>query len=71
MNTDRYKRTIARCYVDGIDIAAEMVRAGFAFDHLRYSNGAYSNQQKAAKNEHRGLLSTKFEWPWIWKKYKK
>ena len=71
VNTDRYKRTIARCYVEGVDVAAEMVLAGFAFDYLRYSNGAYSNQQKAAKNECRGLWSMKFEWPWEYKKRKK
>lgn len=70
VNTDRYKRIVARCYVQGEDLAALMVRAGFAFDYPRYSKGAYSNQQKAAKNELRGLWSMDFEMPWIWKRKK-
>ena len=70
VNTDRYKRTVARCYVHGEDLAALMVRAGFAFDYPRYSKGAYNRQQKAAKNELRGLWSMKFDMPWIWKRKK-
>ena len=70
VNTDRYKRTVARCYVRGKDIAALMVRSGFAFDNTRYSRGAYSEQQKAAKNERRGLWSMNFEMPWMYKRRK-
>lgn len=70
VNTDRYKRTVARCYVHGEDVAALMVRAGFAFDYPRYSKGAYSDQQKAAKSEQRGLWSMDFEMPWIWRRKK-
>jgi endonuclease YncB( thermonuclease family) len=70
INTDRYKRTVARCYVHGEDLAALMVRAGFAFDYPRYSKGTYSKQQKAAKNELRGLWSMKFDMPWICKRKK-
>ena len=68
ITTDRYKRIIARCYVRGEDVAAQMVRAGFAFDYERYSKGTYAEQQKAAQNEKRGLWSMQFEWPWIWKR---
>lgn len=70
VNTDRYKRIVARCFVHGEDLAALMVRSGFAFDYPRYSKGAYSEQQKAAKNERRGLWSMDFEMPWIWKRKK-
>ncbi len=68
ITTDRYQRIIARCSVRGEDVAAQMVWAGFAFDYTRYSKGAYSEQQKAAQNEKRGLWSMEFEWPWIWKR---
>ena len=67
---DRYKRTIARCIVEGEDVAAQMVRSGFAFDSPRYSNGAYAEQQKAAKDEDRGLWSMEFEFPWHYKRRK-
>ena len=70
VDIDRYKRIVARCYVQGEDVAALMVRAGFAFDYPKYSKGAYSKQQKAAKNELRGLWSMNFEMPWIWKRKK-
>lgn len=71
VNTDRYKRTVARCYVRGQDVAALMVGSGFAFDYTRYSRGAYSEHQKAAKSERRGLWSMDFEMPWNWKKTKR
>jgi len=70
VNTDRYKRTVARCYVRGEDIAALMVRSGFAFDYTRYSRGAYSAQQKAAKSERRGLWNMNFEMPWVLRRRK-
>jgi len=70
VDIDRYKRIVARCYVQGEDLGVLMVRAGFAFDYSRYSKGAYSKQQKAAKNERRGLWSMDFEMPWIWKRKK-
>tara|TARA_Y100000294_G_scaffold76788_1_gene72308 strand:+ start:50 stop:505 length:456 start_codon:yes stop_codon:yes gene_type:complete len=70
ITTDRYQRTIARCTVEGEDVAALMVRSGFAFDYPRYSNGAYSEQQKAAKTERRGLWSMEFEFPWHYKRRK-
>jgi endonuclease YncB( thermonuclease family) len=70
ITTDRYQRTIARCTVEGEDVAALMVRSGFAFDYPRYSNGAYAEQQKAAKDEDRGLWSMKFEFPWHYKRRK-
>ena len=70
VDIDRYKRIVARCYIQDEDLAALMVRAGFAFDYPRYSKGAYSKHQKAAKNERRGLWSMDFEMPWIWKRKK-
>jgi len=47
-----------------------MVSSGFAFDYTRYSRGAYSVEQKTAKNERRGLWSMDFEFPWIYKRRK-
>lgn len=42
MDTDRYGRTVAQCWLpDGRDLACEMVKAGWAVDMPRYSKGAY------------------------------
>ena len=36
-----YDRIIAQCFVDGEDLAAEMVRAGYARDWPKFSGGYY------------------------------
>lgn len=35
-DTDRYGRTVARCFAGGHDLAGEMVRQGYALDWPRY-----------------------------------
>jgi endonuclease YncB( thermonuclease family) len=37
-----YDRIVAQCFVDGKDLAAEMVRAGHAKDWPRFSGGHYA-----------------------------
>lgn len=37
-----YERIVARCTVNGRDIAAEMVRQGHAVDDPKFSRGAYA-----------------------------
>ncbi len=39
---DRYRRTVARCFVGKTDLACAMVRAGHARDWPRYSRGFYA-----------------------------
>lgn len=41
---DRYGRTVALCRLNGVDIAAEMVRQGHAKDYPRYSGGYYAGR---------------------------
>lgn len=64
---DRYKRIVATCEVTGQDIGAWLVRKGWALDYTRYSDGAYSNEQKQAETEQRGLWQGEFEPPWVWR----
>ena len=52
---DRYGRTVARCFVGDDDLAAIMVRQGWAVDYPRYSKGAYASEQDAASDAGRGL----------------
>lgn len=36
-----YKRIVARCYIDGIDIAIPLIAGGWALDCPRFSGGRY------------------------------
>jgi endonuclease YncB( thermonuclease family) len=39
--TRNHDRIVAQCFVDGEDLAAEMVRAGYAKDWPKFSGGYY------------------------------
>ena len=58
-DTDRYKRAVMRCFVEGKDIAEYLVFMGLATDYKRYSNGAYDLEENIAKQEKRGIWSLK------------
>lgn len=64
IDRDRYGRTVARCFADGLELGAEMVRQGWAVDFERYSKGAYARQQEEARTAGRGLWSGEFAMPW-------
>lgn len=42
-NRDVYGRFVRKCWIDGQDIAAEMVRQGHAMDWPKYSRGFYGS----------------------------
>lgn len=42
IDTDRYRRIVARCYVDGRDVGGMLVTGGWARDWPRYSGGYYA-----------------------------
>ena len=46
-----YDRCAGTCYLDGRDIAAELVRAGLARDCPRYSGGRYADEERAAARD--------------------
>ncbi|MCF8482192.1 MAG: thermonuclease family protein [Rhodospirillum sp.] len=47
VDTDRYGRTVARCFVGERDLAEDLVRRGCARDWPRYSGGAYAQVPRA------------------------
>ena len=51
-DNDRYGRVVAVCRTEAGDINAAIVRRGWAVDWPRYSNGAYSREQDAARPPH-------------------
>jgi endonuclease YncB( thermonuclease family) len=67
--TDKYSRIVATCRDNaGADIAEKMVRAGWAWDYPRYSNGAYLTVQQEAQSNRTGMWSASIvEPPWQWR----
>jgi endonuclease YncB( thermonuclease family) len=41
VDTDKYSRTVAQCWVGETDVACEMVKAGHAVDWPYFSHGHY------------------------------
>lgn len=62
MYKDRYQRDVMKCFSDGFDIAADLVKMGMAQDYKKYSNGYYSKEEQKAKNSKSGIwLNTEHE----------
>ncbi|MBV7408943.1 thermonuclease family protein [Maritimibacter sp. DP1N21-5] len=62
LDTDRYGRTVAKCRVDGADMGAEIVSAGWAFAYRRYGMD-YDLDEKAAYVAGRGLHGYRVQSP--------
>lgn len=57
VETDRYGRIVAKCFVDGRDIGETLVSAGLAFAYRQYGLD-YDLEEKAAAVNRRGLHGT-------------
>lgn len=64
---DRYGRTLAHCQVEGQDVGASVVRAGWALAFVRYSR-EYLSQEDEARTAGAGVWATVFVAPWDWRK---
>lgn len=62
LEQDRYGRTVARCFLNGKDVAREIVSAGLAFAFRRYSTDYVLDEKGAAVNA-RGLHASKVQTP--------
>jgi len=63
---DRYKRSIAVCYLGEVDLNAYMVKAGWALAYRRYSTD-YLEQEKYARERASGIWEGEFTLPWDWR----
>jgi endonuclease YncB( thermonuclease family) len=63
---DRYKRTLAVCMVEDVNLNSWLVRQGWALAFRRYSQ-AYIGEEDGAQAEQRGLWSGAFIAPWDWR----
>ncbi len=61
---DRYRRTLATCFADGIDIDEAMVRVGLAWAFIRYSV-VYVGVEAEARKAKIGVWQGAAEAPWI------
>jgi endonuclease YncB( thermonuclease family) len=59
---DRYGRTVAVCSVGGVDLGAAMVSAGHAVAY-----GAYDAEERTARDARRGIWSSTFDRPAVWR----
>ncbi len=67
LDRDRYRRIVAKCAVDGVDIGEWMVSRGWAVAYYLYSYD-YNRAEQRAKSARRGVWSGEFEKPWQWRK---
>ena len=68
--TDRYKRLIAVCYANGIDLNAALVDAGLALAYRKYS-AKYIPNEEDARQAKIGMWAGGFVSPWDWRRGKR
>lgn len=61
--TDKYDRMLGICFVNGVDINAEMVRRGYAWAFVKYST-AYTSVEAEAKQTKTGIWQGDAQPPW-------
>ena len=64
---DRYKRTLAECFVNDLSLSSYLVKSGYAFAYRKYSNKFIKDEDFARSNQ-LGMWSMNFEYPWDWRK---
>lgn len=64
VDRDRYRRVVARCSVNGIDMAEWLVGNGLALDWPRYSHRRYRSIQDSARREEKGIWAGTWTPPW-------
>src|SRR5258705_8485908 len=65
VSLDQYRRTVAVCSIDGVDLAAWLVRKGLALDWPTYSKGKYDKAQRDAEHPGRGIWAGSSVGPWL------
>ena len=64
---DRYKRTLAECFVNNESLSSYLVRSGYAFAYRKYSE-KFIEDENFAKTNQLGMWSMKFQYPWDFRK---
>lgn len=70
--TDQYKRVLGVVYSGEVNVNAEMIRAGYAWNYKYSKDKYYIKLQEKAKVEKKGLWKDKNAIdPWMWRKENK
>ncbi len=74
LDVDRYGRTVARVFVDGVEVAPELIQAGLAWVYTRYCKlpvcEDWERFQEEARGAGVGLWSEGNQVaPWEWRKH--
>ena len=64
---DRYKQTLAVCYLGRINLSAWLVSQGWAITFRRNSDH-YNKLEDAARDAGAGMWETQFVMPWVWRR---
>ena len=64
---DRYKRTLAECFVNDESLSSYLVRNGYAFAYRKYSKKFIPDEDYAKANKI-GMWSMNFDYPWDYRK---
>jgi endonuclease YncB( thermonuclease family) len=67
VSLDQYRRTVARCSIDGVDLGAWLVGNGLALDWPKYSRGKYDDVQREAERAGRGIWAGSYVEPWLYR----
>ena len=63
-NKDKYRRTVAECFVNGENLSSFMVKRGYACDYIYYSKGKYAKEQKYAQDNKLGVWKMEYNTSW-------
>ena len=66
-NKDKYRRTVAECFVNGESLSSFMVKKGYACDYILYSKGKYAKEQQYAKANKLGIWKMQYNPSWEYK----
>jgi len=64
---DRYKRTLAECFVNDESLSSYLVRSGYAFAYRKYSK-KFIPDEDYAKDNKIGMWSMNFQYPWDYRR---
>ena len=64
---DKYKRTLAECFVNDESLSSYLVRSGYAFAYRKYSN-KFIKDEDYARMKKIGMWSMEFEYPWDYRR---
>jgi endonuclease YncB( thermonuclease family) len=67
LSLDQYRRAVAVCSIDGVDLAEWLVSNGLALDWPQYSKGRYDKAQRDAEHAGRGMWQGSYVEPWLFR----